>query len=132
MTYLLDTNVCIGYINGSAVNVLAKLQTIARQEVALCSVVKAELIFGAMKSQNTDATLEKQQQFTNTFVSLPFDDISANVYGKIRADLEKKGTPIGGNDLMIAATAKANNLILVTNNTREFDRVDGLEVEDWV
>jgi tRNA(fMet)-specific endonuclease VapC len=97
----------------------------------LCSVVKAELFYGARKSQRPQRSLEKQQQFVNYFVSLPFDDEAAEVYGQIRAELERAGTPIGPNDLMIAAIAIANDVMLVTHNAREFRRVKGLRLEDW-
>jgi len=84
-----------------------------------------------MKSNRPKKTLAKQQKFLSQFVSLPFDDRAAKVYGEIRAQLAAKGTPIGPNDLMIAAIAVANNVILVTHNTREFSRVDRLRIEDW-
>jgi tRNA(fMet)-specific endonuclease VapC len=99
--------------------------------VALCSVVKAELYYGAYKSQQRTQTLARLERFIRNFHSYTFDDAAADVYGRIRADLAAQGTPIGPNDLMIAATALANNLIVVTHNTREFARVAGLSLEDW-
>ncbi len=131
MTYLLDTNACIRYLNRRSVGVLRRLQALKPQDVAVCSVVKAELFYGAMRSNNLRKTLAKQQKFLSQFVSLPFDDRAAKVYGKIRAELAAKGTPIGPNDLMIAAIAIVNNVTLVTHNTREFSRVNGLRIEDW-
>ncbi len=131
MTYLLDTNACIRYLNRRSVGVLRRLQALKPQDVAVCSVVKAELFYGAMRSNNPQKTLAKQQKFLSQFVSLPFDDRAAEVYGKIRAELAAKGTPIGPNDLMIAAIAIVNNVTLVTHNTREFSRVNGLRIEDW-
>ena len=89
------------------------------------------MFYGSMKSQNPNKSLAVQQKFFNQFQSLPFDDEAALICGKIRADLAKKGTPIGGYDLQIAAIALANNLILVTHNTAEFSRVGNLEIEDW-
>lgn len=97
----------------------------------MCSIVKAELSYGVRKSQHPQRSLEKQQQFVDHFVSLPFDDKAAEIYGQIRAELERVGTPIGPNDLMIAAIAVANDVTLVTHNTREFSRVKGLKFEDW-
>ena len=94
-------------------------------------MVKSELFYGAMKSRKREENLNKQRQFFSRFVSLPFDDKSAEIYGVIRADLERKGTPIGGYDLQIAAIAIANNLTLVTHNIREFGRIEGLLYEDW-
>jgi tRNA(fMet)-specific endonuclease VapC len=94
-------------------------------------VVKAELFYGALKSNNPHRNLEKQRQFVDRFASLPFDDEAAEAYSQIRARLEELGTPIGPNDLMIAAIAVTNNAVLVTHNTREFGRVEGLQYEDW-
>jgi tRNA(fMet)-specific endonuclease VapC len=83
------------------------------------------------KSQTPARTLLKQQNFLNRFVSLPFDDKSAEIYGQLRAKLELAGTPIGALDMLIAAIAIANDLVLVTHNSAEFSRVDGLNIEDW-
>jgi tRNA(fMet)-specific endonuclease VapC len=131
MMYLLDTNSCIGYLNGRAVGVLQRLQSQPAQDIVVCSVVKAELFYGAMKSVDPTRTLAEQQKFLEQFQSLSFDDTAAEVYGRIRARLVMQGTPIGPNDLMIAAIAIAHNVILVTHNTREFRRVDNLRIEDW-
>ncbi|HSH01004.1 MAG TPA: type II toxin-antitoxin system VapC family toxin [Anaerolineae bacterium] len=131
MKYLLDTNACIGYLTGRAVNVLKRLQTTPIRDVAVCSIVKSELFYGAYRTNNPNHTLQTQKQFLNQFQSLPFDDEAAKIAGQIRADLATKGTPIGPNDLLIAAIAMANNVILVTHNTREFGRVVGLQYEDW-
>jgi len=129
--YLLDTNTCIGYLNGRSIGVLRRLQALPSQDVAVCSVVKAELFYGSMRSNNPDRSLAQQQDFLNRFISLPFDDQSALIYGQIRAKLAASGTPIGPNDLLISSIALANNLIVVTHNTREFSRVEGLRLEDW-
>lgn len=131
MKYLLDTNVCIIYLKGRNLNLKQKLESVAIQEIAVCSIVKAELCFGAMKSSNPERNFALQQAFLEQFVSLPFDDLAATTFGVIRSQLEIKGTPIGAYDLQIAAIALANNLTLVTHNTQEFRRVEGLEVEDW-
>lgn len=131
MKYLLDTNTCIRYINGRSQSVAHKLNALSEGDAVVCSVVKAELFFGALRSQNPVKTMAGQRQFLELFISLPFDDAAAEYYGQIRADLTAKGTPIGGNDLLIAAIAMANKLILVTHNTREFSRVIGLQLEDW-
>lgn len=131
MKYLLDTNVCIVYLKGRNVNWKQKLESVAIQEIAVCSIVKAELCFGAMKSANPERNFSLQQAFLDQFVSIPFDDLAATTFGVIRSQLEIKGTLIGAYDLQIAAIALANNLTLVTHNTREFGRVEGLQVEDW-
>ena len=100
-------------------------------DIGVCSVVKGELFYGAMKSNNLEKTLDRQQEFLKLFVSLPFDDDASFIYGRIRAELSAKGIIIGANDLQIAAIAMVNNLILVTHNVREFSRVNGLRFEDW-
>ena len=131
MRYLLDTNVCMMHLNGRSDSVRDRLLSIPTDEIAVCSVVKAELFYGAMRSNNPARTFERQQEFLVRFVSLSFDDEAAIVCGRIRASLASAGTPIGAYDLQIAAIALVNSLILVTHNTREFKRVDELQVEDW-
>jgi tRNA(fMet)-specific endonuclease VapC len=131
MTYLLDTNTCIQYLNGRSRNIAERLGSMAEGDAVVCSVVRAEMLFGAMRSQNPARTLAGQRQFMALFPSLAFDDTAADHYAQIRADLSARGTPIGGNDLLIAAIALANNLILVTHNTREFSRIKNLIIEDW-
>jgi tRNA(fMet)-specific endonuclease VapC len=129
--YLLDSNACIGYLNGRATGILKRLYVLPVQEITVCSVVKAELFYGAMRSVNPAQAMAKQREFLDRFVSLPFDDRAAEFYGQIRARLAAQGLPIGPNDLMIASIALSNQLILVTHNIREFSRVDGLQIEDW-
>lgn len=131
MRYFLDTNVCVVYLNGRSASVRDCLLATPAEEIAVCFVVKAELFYGAFRSNNPKRTLERQQAFLSRFVSLPFEDEAALLAGKIRAKLASAGTPIGSYDLQIAAIALANNLTLVTHNTREFERVDGLRIEDW-
>jgi tRNA(fMet)-specific endonuclease VapC len=131
LSYLLDTNVCIRYLNGRSENTKTRLARLTPDDVALCSVVKAELLYGAVKSTAGERTLARLDQFFSLFNSLPFDDRSAAAYGAIRADLEARGVPIGPNDLMIAAIAVANNSILVTHNNREFGRIGNLNHEQW-
>ncbi len=131
LKYLLDSNVCIRYLNARSPFIRQRLQQIDTDKIALCSVVKAELFYGAMKSNNPQQTLARQQEFLNLFLSLPFDDLAAMIYGEIRASLAALGTPIGSNDLQIAAITLAHNLILVTHNTGEFKRIVGLTIEDW-
>jgi tRNA(fMet)-specific endonuclease VapC len=131
MKYLLDTNTCIRYINGTSQAVFNRLNAQDEGDVLVCAVVKAELFYGALHSQNPSKNLANQQKFLALFVSLPFDDGAAEQYGRIRAELARAGTPIGGNDLMIAAIALAHDLTLVTHNLKEFGRVQGLKTEDW-
>ncbi len=131
MSYLLDTNTCIRYLNGRSDNVRKNIESKRPQDIMVCSVVKAELFYGSVKSLNPEKNLEKQRRFVDRFVSHPFDDRAADAYSRVRSQLEKSGTPIGPNDMLIASIALANNLILVTHNTREFSRVEGLDIEDW-
>jgi tRNA(fMet)-specific endonuclease VapC len=131
VTYLLDTNACVMYLNGRAPRLRGRLDQCRPDEIVVCSCVKAELFYGAMKSNNPAATLQKQKDFLLPYLSLPFDDTATAAYATIRADLERIGTPIGGNDLMIAAIAMTAGLTVVTHNCREFGRVAGLQVEDW-
>lgn len=119
MRYLLDTNVCARYLNGESVAIRRRFQAVDLEEIAVCSVVKAELFYGAMRSNNPDATWRRMQQFLEVFVSLPFDDFAALIAGRIRAQLANQGTPIGVSDLLIASIAISNNLTLVTHNTGE-------------
>ncbi len=97
----------------------------------MCSVVVGELLFGALRSRDGAKNLAEVRTFLASFLSLPFDDRAAEEYARVRADLAAKGTPIGPNDLLIAAIALANGLTLVTHNTVEFSRVVGLTLEDW-
>ena len=93
--------------------------------------MKSELLYGARKSARVDENLRLLRRFFGPLVSLPFDDRCADEAGLIRLDLERSGRPIGPNDLLIAATARAHDLVLVTGHTREFGRVPGLRIEDW-
>ncbi len=101
--YLIDTNVCIHFLNGSSLTIKNQFQRHSPDEIVLCSVVKAELLFGARKSQQVEANLQKLKLFFEPLVSLSFDDRCAEEAGLIRADLSTQGKPIGPNDLSIAA-----------------------------
>ena len=131
LKYLLDTNACIVYIKNFQSGVRLKLELLPKSEIAVCSIVKAEMFYGSMKSQNQGDSLAIQQKFFKQFQSLPFDDEAALIFGEIRADLASKGTLIGAYDLQIAAIALANDLTLVTHNTKEFSRIRNLKIEDW-
>jgi tRNA(fMet)-specific endonuclease VapC len=131
MKWLLDTNACIRYLNGRAPALKQRLDVAGKSDILVCSVVKAELAFGAARSANPAATAAAQARFLSPFHSLSFDDPCAAIYGEIRAVLARSGTPIGPNDLLIAAIAVANQATLVTHNTAEFSRVPGLLIEDW-
>lgn len=131
MIYLLDSNTCIVYLKRPLSKVGLRLASLRDRDITVCSVVKAELFYGARKSNNPAKALTIQQEFFTRFLCLPFDDKAAEIYGIVRSRLEAKGTPIGPYDLQIAAIAIANNLVLVTHNTREFGRIDELNYEDW-
>jgi tRNA(fMet)-specific endonuclease VapC len=131
MRYLLDTNACIKYINGDSESVKLKLQSYKPEDILLCSIVKSELMYGVLKSNNKTKNREKLDLFFAPFDSLSFDDTCAKIYSEIRADLEKKGSIIGAYDMQIAAIAIHYNLTLVTHNTKEFSRIQNLRIEDW-
>ena len=131
MNYLLDTNACISYLNNQRSPVRYQLERLEPTSVFVCSVVKAELYFGVMNSQHPRENREKLEAFLEQLGSLPFDDAAAVHYGNIRAKLSRAGKLIGPHDLQIAAIALSQGLTLVTHNTGEFSRVEGLVVEDW-
>ena len=131
MIYLLDTNVCIKYLNGQSDKIIKKISSLSPDDIVICSVVRAELFAGAYKSKSLQKTYKKLITFLNVFPSLPFDVEDSDIFGNIRAELEKKGQPIGPLDLQIASIALSNNLILVTHNTKEFSRIKKLKIEDW-
>jgi tRNA(fMet)-specific endonuclease VapC len=131
MKFLLDTNPCIVYLNGRSLALRQRLDAEGDSNIVICSVVLAEMSYGASKSSSPEKTLQNQQQFLSRFQCLSFDNITAAVYGPIRSELERIGTTIGAHDLLIASIAIANELILVTHNTREFLRIPGLKTEDW-
>ncbi len=131
MTYLLDTDICIDYLRGSNAVVRDRLLACSPNDVCLCSVVKAELLFGAHNSQKVAANLRRLRDFFEPFQSVFFDDGAAELYGSLRSHLRREGSEIGSNDLMIAAIAVALGLTLVTHNRSEFERVPGLRLAAW-
>ena len=130
MRYLLDTNAWIHYLKHADSPVSARLRRTPAREVAVCSVVWAELLHGARKYEKRDERVARIERTLAPFRSLPFDDAAARRYAEIRDTLETRGQTIGPNDLFIAAIALTHGLTLVTNN-REFSRVPGLSIEDW-
>jgi tRNA(fMet)-specific endonuclease VapC len=131
MQYLLDTNPCIVFLNGRSTKLRDRINAEGDANIAVCSIVRAELYYGAAKSTTPDRTISNQKVFLSRFLSLAFDDAAARVYGPIRAGLEKVGATIGAHDLLIASIALSNNLTLVTHNIQEFSRIPGLIIEDW-
>ena len=128
---LLDTNICIHVINAKPPAVLERFRQHRMGEIGLCSVVAAELAYGVAKSGSA-RNRQALEMFLAPLIILPFDDAALWAYGDLRAELERKGTPIGALDTMIAAHALSQQSTLVTNNTREFARVPGLALENWV
>ena len=131
MMFLLDTNVCIRFLEGRSEPLRKKFLSVAASQKCLCSVVVAELLFGAAKSQRKEQTLSVLLPFIQRFKLFDFDLNAAQHFAEIRSALAAQGRPIGPYDLQIAAIARANGMILVTGNTSEFMRVPGLVVEDW-
>ena len=132
MRYMLDTNICIYAIKHKPESVFKHLQELEPVDVCISSVTYAELVHGVEKS----AAIEKNRVALALLLAnieiMDFDSLAAESYGKIRADLEKIGTPIGPLDMMIAGHAKSLGYVVVTNNTKEFRRIKGLKLENWV
>jgi tRNA(fMet)-specific endonuclease VapC len=132
MTYMLDTNACISYLNHADSPIRMRLQQLDPKSVAVCAVVEAELYFGAINScVGSSQNLASLKFFLSAFKSFPFDSRAARRYGEIRFLLKQAGTPIGPNDVLIASIALANDDVLITHNTREFSRINNLKIEDW-
>jgi len=130
--YLLDTNICIYIINSNPRTVVERIKQFKPSQVKLSAISIGELEYGVSKSRNREKNRNALVDFASGFDILPFDDNDAEVFGLIRADLEKRGQVIGSYDMQIAAQAISNDLILVTNNTGEFERIKDLKLENWV
>lgn len=132
MHYLLDTNICIYLIKKRPPEVLEQFRQHTPEDVAISTITLFELFYGAQKSQHIQRTQEALAAFILPLTLLDVDGLAAAEAAVIRARLEKIGTPIGPYDLLIAGLAKSRNMTLVTNNTKEFERIDGLHLENWV
>ncbi len=130
--YFLDTNTCIYFLNGKYESIKNKILSTPPNAIAIPSIVKAELLLGAYKSKNKTVNVEKVEQFLDPFEIFPFVDLMTYVYVEIRTSTESVGTNIGPNDLFIASIVKFHEGVLVTNNVREFERIDGLQIDNWV
>lgn len=130
--YLLDTNICIYLTKQRPPSVVQHFEALAMGQVAMSVITYGELQFGAQKSQQTQQVLQALEMLSLAIPVLEMDKQVSQHYGDIRAMLQRAGTPIGNNDLWIAAHARASGLILVTNNQREFERVPRLQVENWL
>jgi tRNA(fMet)-specific endonuclease VapC len=131
LRYLLDTNTCIYIINRQPPAVFEHFKDLRAGQVAISSITGAELHFGVAKS-GSGRNLKALEKFLAPLDVLPFDDMAMLEYGRLRADLERAGQPIGALDTLIAAHALALDCVLVTNNLREFKRVPKLRLENWV
>lgn len=132
MKLMLDTNICIAIIKQKPIDILQKFSAYQVGDICISSVTLAELRYGVAKSQYQEKNQTALDEFILPLEVAHFDEAAASVYGVLRASLEKKGTPIGALDTMIGAHALSLNLTLVTNNTKEFNRIVGLKVIDWI
>jgi tRNA(fMet)-specific endonuclease VapC len=131
MIYMLDTNICIYAMKNKPEKVLRRLREELDNGVCISSITLAELEYGMKHSSNPAKNEQALLRFLVPFSVLPFGSTAAAEYGEIRAYLQSQGTPIGPLDMLIAGYARAEKMILVTNNVREFERVPGLELENW-
>jgi len=131
MEYLLDTNICIYIIKKKPAEVFEKFKNLTIGDVGISSITLAELQYGIEKSSNSDKNREALEKFLTPIEIIDYDYDATVEYGKIRVELEKKGIPIGSLDMLIASHAKSLDVILVTNNVREFQRISGLRIENW-
>ena len=130
MTYVLDTNTLIYFFKGIG-NIQRHLLSLPPNEIGVPTIVLFELEVGIAKSSSPRKRISQLKDFTALVNVIPFGPVEAKTAAQIREKLEKKGIPIGPYDVLIAACAKAKNLILVTHNTKEFKRIEGLRLEDW-
>ena len=131
MIYFLDTNICVYYLNNSNAHVKEQLNSMPIKDIKIPSMVAAELLYGAEKSVKREYNLKLFKSFLSIYEIIDFNEKAAEHYAEIRAELERKGKSIGGNDIIIASTALANEGIVVTNNTDEFSRINNLKIENW-
>jgi tRNA(fMet)-specific endonuclease VapC len=131
MKYLLDTNICIYVIKKKPSVVVKRVLTNQPGQIAISAITLAELEYGITRSRYPERNRIALMEFLFPFAILDFDQKACLDYGRIRASLEAKGKPIGPMDLLLAAQAKSHNLIFVTNNEKEFKRIDGLRIENW-
>ena len=130
--YLLDTNICIYIIKKKPIEVFEKFKKLEIGTLKISSITVAELYFGAYNSQNIEKNIETVKNFLLPFEIVDFDRKASIEYARIKADLRKKGQVIGELDMQIAGIALSNNLVLVTNNEKEFVRVSNLKIENWI
>jgi len=132
MIRFLDTNICIYFLRGTHPLVRTRLMEHGPEDIKIPAIVKAELLYGAAKSARREENEKHLTRFLEPFEIVPFDDNATARYADIRSQTEAKGAPVGPNDLIIAATVLSQNGVLVTNNIREFQRIQNLMVENWI
>lgn len=132
MIYYLDSNICVYFLKGLYPSIMENIKNVNPNNIKIPSIVKAELLYGAEKSKQKAKNLTNINHFLEPFEIIPFDDDCSIVYSRIRSAIKLKGTIIGPNDYIIAATVLAKNGILVTNNTKEFARIKNLKIENWI
>jgi tRNA(fMet)-specific endonuclease VapC len=130
--YLLDTNICIYIINKNPRQVVEHIKRLKLHQIKLSSISLGELEYGVSKSRDRDRNRKALVNFASAFDIIEFNDNDAEIYGLIRADLERKGQIIGPYDMQIAAQSISRNLILVTNNISEFSRISNIKLENWI
>lgn len=132
MKYMLDTNICIYLIKKKPHSVIRRLKKTKISDVCISSITLSELEYGVEKSEKRNQNKTALAEFITPIEVFPYDDLASAHYGQLRAFLEKKGQPLGSLDMLMSAHALSRNLILVTNNVREFKRVPNLKIENWV
>lgn len=132
MKFLIDTNICIYIINKRPFEVIRKLKGMDIGDIGISSITVSELHYGVCNSKRIKENLKRLEEFLDPFEILPYGEKASKFYGKIRSKLEKQGNVIGPLDLLIAAHALSNGLVLITNNEKEFNRIKSLKVENWV
>ena len=131
MDYLIDTNICIYIMNQRPEKVIRKFKNIEVGQIGISSISVSELSYGVAKSRQKKQNAKRLEEFLIPFGILPYDENASKYYGKIRSELESLGQVIGPLDMLIAAHARSENLILVTNNEKEFQRIQSLKLENW-
>ncbi|EMI66390.1 type II toxin-antitoxin system tRNA(fMet)-specific endonuclease VapC [Leptospira noguchii] len=131
MNYFLDTNICIYFLKGKNENLKKNIRKLNPNRIKIPSVVKAELLLGAFKSNDKRKNREIVLSFLDPFEIIGFNDIESEIYAEVRSNLEIQGIPIGPNDLLIVSVVLSSNGILITNNEKEFKRIPNLKVENW-
>lgn len=130
--YLIDTNICIYIMNRRPLGIINKFKQFEVGEIGVSAITVSELHYGVVKSKNPSLNKQRVEEFLTPLEIIPYDEIAANAYGDIRYQLEKSGETIGPLDMLIAAHALSNNFVLITNNEKEFRRVNNLKIENWI